>query len=147
MLLLAYKNTLIARFVVVAILLILYYVPYNFSKCLNAIWVADDLFLAQAKLSAYVIFINKNLKTAAVSIAFNDAETGQTLLAEDTIQINHKSFLPQFRPTFSSSASIKGSGDLIPSGDYLLKITDCDKLEIVEVKNNEIYGVFTRLIK
>lgn len=147
MLLSAYKNIIVAVLVAITILLLLYFVPYNFNQCLNAIWVADDSFLVQAKLSAYVIFINKNLKTAAVSIAFNDAETGQTLLAEDTIQISHRSRRPRFRPTFSSAVSIKGSGDLIPTGDYLLKITDCDKLEIVEMKNNEVYGVFTRLIK
>ena len=94
-----------------------------------------------------MLFIHETLKTAAVSIAFNDEETNQTLLAEDTIQINYKSPLPKFRPTFSLNATIKGSGDLIPSGNYLLKVTDTDKLEIVDTVNNEIYGVFTRLIK
>ena len=145
--LLTYRNVFILVLVVVVILLLLYIVPYNFKQGLNAIWVADDSFLARAGLTAYVLFIHETLKTAAVSIAFADEETQQTLLAEDTIQISYKSPLPKFRPTFSANASIKGSGDLIPSGNYLLKVTDSDKLEIVDIANNEIYGVFTRLIK
>lgn len=145
--LLTYRNTFILVLATIVILLLLYTVPYNFKQGLNAIWVADDSFLTSAGLVAYVLFIHETLKTAAVSIAFRDEDTNQTLLAEDTIQISYKSPLPKFRPTFSANATVKGSGDLIPSGNYLLKVTDSDKLEIVDIKNNEIYGVFTRLIK